>query len=140
MANQTSQAVQAVDELLALEALRRHCLVERDFDTLQSLFADELTYVHSTGKVQNRAAYLAYVQGPLRFLSIERPHLSVRLHADLALMTGTMVNTIVAPELPQPLEVSAFVTQVWKRGGEQGWQIANFQATRLPDTAAGKPA
>jgi len=140
MPDQTSQAAEAVDELLALESLRRRCLVERDFDTLQGLFADELTYVHSIGTVQDRATYLAYVRGPMRFLSIERPQLAVRLHGDTAIMTGTMVNTIVAPSLEQPLKVSAFVTQVWKRGGQAGWQITNFQATRLPEANEAKPS
>jgi hypothetical protein len=127
-----------VDQLLALEALRRRSLVERDFDTLGQLFTGDLTYVHSLGTVQDRATYLDYVRGPMRFLSIERPSLDVKLYGDVAVMTGPMVNTITAPRLVQPLEVSAFVTQVWKRGGESGWQIANFQATRLPEAGDAK--
>lgn len=128
-----------IDELLAREAERRRCLVERDFAALATLFADDLTYVHSIGTVQDRTTYLGYVQGPLRFLSIERAGLQVRLYGDVALMTGAMTNTIVAPNLAQPLKVDAFVAQVWRRGARGDWQMAHFQATRPPAPDAPRP-
>lgn len=128
-----------VDELLALESARRRGLVERDFEGLGRLFADDLTYVHSIGNVQDKATYLAYVQGPLRFLSIERPGLQVKHHGDVAIMSGPMVNTIIAPDLEQPLKVSAFVVQAWTRDPAAGWRMTHFQATRLPEAGAPKP-
>jgi hypothetical protein len=129
-----------VDELIALEAERRRCLIERDFDGLGRLFADDLTYVHSIGNVQDRATYLAYVQGPLRFLSIERPALQVKRHGDVAIMSGPMVNTIMPPNLEQAVKVGAFVVQAWVRGADAGWRMTHFQATRPPEAPPSRPA
>ncbi|KRB93537.1 nuclear transport factor 2 family protein [Noviherbaspirillum sp. Root189] len=126
------------NHLLELEALRRKCLVERNFDKLETLFADDLSYTHSIGNVQDKPTYLAYVQGPARFLSIERDKLAVKAYGDVAVMTGYMTNTITAPNLEAPVVVQAFVTQVWKNDPQAGWQIVNFQATRLPVMESGK--
>lgn len=140
MSDNTDLNDTAVDELIALEAERRRCLVERDFDGLARLFADDLTYVHSIGNVQDRATYLAYVQGPLRFLSIERPALQVKRHGDVAIMSGPMVNTIMPPNLDQSLKISAFVVQAWVRDLHAGWRMTHFQATRPPEAAPPRPA
>jgi hypothetical protein len=126
------------DHLLELESLRRKCLVEGDFDRLATLFANELTYVHSIGTVQDKPTYLAYVRGPARFLSIERGDLTVKVYGDVAVMTGNMTNALTAPNLQAPVVVQAFVTQVWKHDPPTGWRMANFQATRLPAGEGGK--
>lgn len=118
-------------QLAQLEATRRKALVERDFTTLATLFADDLVYVHSVGNVQDKPTYLAYVQGPMSFASIERGPLRVRAYGEVAVMTGEMINTLAGPDLPAPVVVKALVTQVW-RNGAAGWQMVHFQATRLP--------
>lgn len=58
-------------QLLELEEQRRHALVNKDFDLLATLFADELVYMHSTGVVQDKPTYLAYAQNVLEFVSID---------------------------------------------------------------------
>lgn len=132
--------MQAEEEIAAhleqREAARRQALVERDFTTLESLFADDLVYIHSIGNVQDKASYLAYVRGPMSFASIERGPLRVRVYGELAVMTGEMINTLAVPDLPAPVLVKALVTQVWCRGAA-GWQMVNFQATRIPAPDAG---
>lgn len=130
--------IQARDELAACleqrEAARRRALVERDFTTLETLFADDLVYVHSRGNVQDKATYLAYVQGPMSFGSIERGPLDVRCYGEIAVMTGEMTNTLLVPGVPAPVVVKAFVTQVWRNSSAQ-WKMVHFQATRVPDQA-----
>ncbi|MES2262762.1 MAG: nuclear transport factor 2 family protein [Pseudomonadota bacterium] len=118
--------------LIELEGRRRIALVARDFDTLSTLFANDLIYVHSRGNVQDKPAYLAYVQGPLSFASIERGLLEVREYGPVAVMTGAMTNTLTGPTLPAPVVVQASVVQVWRDNGAAGWQMVHFQATRLP--------
>jgi ketosteroid isomerase-like protein len=127
----TQTEEEIVAHLEQREAARRKALVERDFTNLASLFADDLVYVHSIGNVQDKATYLAYVQGPMSFASIERGPLRVRVYGEVAVMTGEMINTLAVPDLPAPVVVKALVTQVWRKGAA-GWQMVNFQATRLP--------
>jgi ketosteroid isomerase-like protein len=133
-------SIQTEEEIVAhleqREAARRKALVERDFNTLETLFAEDLVYVHSVGNVQDKATYLAYVKGPMSFASIERGPLRVRVYGEMAVMTGEMTNTLAVPDLPAPVVVKALVTQVWRKGAA-AWQMVNFQATRLPAPGAG---
>jgi ketosteroid isomerase-like protein len=120
--------------LVFLEERRRAALVDRDFGMLASLFADDLVYIHSIGNVQDKPAYLAYVQeGRMSFASIERGPLRVREYGNTAVMTGEMTNTLNVPAAPAPVVVRATVTQVWRDNGPAGWQMVHFQATRLPE-------
>jgi len=120
-------------QLLEREAARGRALVARDFTSLESLLADDLIYVHSTGVVQDKAVYLDYVQGPLTFLSVERRNLTVTILDNAAIMTGYMSNVIRPPGPAAAVTVDSHVVQVWTLGAA-GWQISLFQATRLPTT------
>lgn len=123
-----------VEELLACEAARARALVERDYGTLAALLADDLLHVHSTGQVHCKDAYLAYVRGPLAFLSVERRGLKVRMLGKAALMTGAMSNVMQPPGPAAPVTVQSHVVQLWT-ASSTGWRLAVFQATRLPPTA-----
>jgi hypothetical protein len=120
-----------VEELLAREAARARALVERDSDTLAALLADDLLHVHSTGQMHRKDAYLAYVRGPLAFLSIERRGLEVTMLGKAALMTGAMSNVMQPPGPVVPVTVHSHVVQLWT-ASPAGWRLAVFQATRLP--------
>lgn len=58
-------------ELLALEQERRRALVEEDYSRVAQLFADDLVYVHTTGLVQGKPAYLEYAKSAVEYLDIE---------------------------------------------------------------------
>lgn len=122
---------QTFDALFEREAARGRALVERDFDALAQLMADDLLHIHSTGVVHNKAAYLDYVRGPLAFLSVERQDLKVKMLGDAAVMTGTMTNVMQPPGPAAPVTVESHVVQIWVRGAAD-WQLSVFQATRLP--------
>lgn len=117
-------------QLLGLEQERVRALVEEDHGRVAQLFADDLVYVHTTGLVQDKAAYLEYAREAVRYLAIERGELQVRLYGnDLALMTGPQCNTLRKRDGEQAVRAEGFATQVWVRGA-QGWQIASFHGTR----------
>jgi hypothetical protein len=127
----TSMNNPALDELLEREAARGRALVKRDFDTLAQLLADDLLHIHSTGVVHDKAAYLDYVRGPLAYLSVERQDLKVTMLGGAAVMTGTMSNVMRPPGPAAPVTVESHVVQIWI-SSSAGWQLAVFQATRLP--------
>lgn len=120
-----------VTTLLELEQLRRDSLIKQDFTTLETLFAEDLVYTHSTGVVQDKATYLKYASGPLAFLAIERGELSIQVFGNTAQMSGKMTNVLQPPKPAAPVTVEAQVLQVWNRT-PRGWQMTAFQATRLP--------
>lgn len=131
MSATTAEQDAIADILLELEKLRRDSLISRDFATLETLFAEDLVYTHSTGVVQDKATYLKYVSGPLAFLSIERGELGIQVFGNTAQMSGKMTNVLQPPKPAAPVTVEAQVLQVWNRT-PRGWQMTAFQATRLP--------
>ena len=128
----------AVDNVLQLEAERQRALVEEDYARLETLFADELLYVHTTGLVQDKAQYLDYARQAVRYLAVDRGELTVRLFGDdLALMSGPQCNLLQRREGGEPVRAEGFATQVWVRN-EAGWQIASFHGTRTPGQASAR--
>ena len=120
-------------ELLALEQERRRALVQEDYPRVARLFADDLVYVHTTGLVQGKLAYLEYAKNAVEYLDIERGELLVRFYGDrLAVMTGMQCNTLRKRGGDQSIRGEGFATQVWALG-EQGWQITSFHGTRAPN-------
>lgn len=122
---------QRIDEILAAEQARREALVADDHTRVSQLFADELVYVHTTGLIHDKAQYLAYARDTVAYLAIERGELNVRVHGDVAIMTGTQTNTLKKRSEESSVYAEGFVTQVWTRG-PSGWQIASFHGSRLP--------
>ncbi|WP_170800816.1 nuclear transport factor 2 family protein [Stutzerimonas stutzeri] len=122
---------QRIDEILAAEQARREALVADDHTRVSQLFADELVYVHTTGLIHDKAQYLAYARDTVAYLAIERGDLNVRVHGDVAIMTGTQTNTLKKRSEEKTMRAEGFFTQVWARG-PAGWQIASFHGSRLP--------
>lgn len=120
------------DQLLALEQERQRALVEEDHARLDTLFADDLLYVHTTGLVQDKVQYLEYARNAVRYLAVERGELQVRLFGDgLALMSGPQCNLLQKRGGGEPVRAEGFATQLWVKE-EGGWRIASFHGTRAP--------
>lgn len=122
-------------QLIALEGERREALVADDPDRLARLLAEDLVHVHTTGVVHNKQELLEHAGTFLAYLNVERSNLQVRrLSSEAAVMTGMMTNTIRFRASGETAVVQAYVTQVWVLRDKR-WQIASFQATRLPASA-----
>ena len=123
-------------EVLAVEKSRTVALEHADVEALDKLLADDLTYVHSTGKVDTKASFLQAVRlGDLRYLSWEPKDLQVRLLGNSAVLTGTYhVKALDQRMQGEPLELDVIILSVYaKRGGH--WQQVAWQSTREPAPA-----
>jgi ketosteroid isomerase-like protein len=121
-------AAGAEDEVRAAEARRFAAMVRADVTELGSLLADDLTYVHSTGKVEDRAAFLAGISaGAFDYEMIEPAGAEVRLHGDVAIATGRADVRVVAggDRIETPLRYTAVYV---KRDGR--WLLSSWQSTR----------
>lgn len=118
-----------IQAVLACERRRGEALVRRDARELDALFADELVHIHATGDVMDKAQLLHYVLQVLQFLSLERGELRVRVHGDVAIMTGRMQSRMQRVGKPEPVASDAWATQVWLRT-PLGWRLASFHACR----------
>jgi hypothetical protein len=118
-------------EILAVEKSRTVALEQSDLNTVDKLLADDLTYVHASGKVDTKTSFLeALRSGDLRYLSWEPGDLQVRLLSNSAVLTGTYhVRAIDQRMQSDPLDVQIIVLGVYaKRAGR--WQQVAWQSTR----------
>jgi ketosteroid isomerase-like protein len=120
-----------VEDVMAAEAERRRALIAGDVPALQALFADDLVHVHTTGIVHDKAKIIHHTTNILRFHDIIRGPLNVRVHGDIAIMTGEMTNVAQPVGKDDILNIEAFVTQVWRREAD-GWKAISFHAVRKP--------
>jgi hypothetical protein len=112
-----------------LEGVRCRCLIEQDFETLDTIIADDLHHIHSTGAVENKASYMQTIRTRLRFLEIKRPSIDVKVFENVAIATGPLSQVIQVRANDQILETTAVVTQIWIKQA-CGWVQSNFQSTR----------
>ncbi len=121
MAIETSDRV--VAELKGREQERCRAISECDWPALSALLRDDYSHTHSTGVVQDKATYVAFIQGKPR--STTRGELGVRVYGDSAIMQGRQFNQ---PDGDGP-QVESEVIQVWLRD-DQAWRLAACQSTR----------
>jgi ketosteroid isomerase-like protein len=113
----------------AVEKLRK-AMVAADAATLKSLAAEELSYGHSNGLVENRAEFVdQFVTGKSVFVNITLSDQTVKIVGDVAIvrhrLTGDTNNSNV------PGKVDIIILMVWqKQKGE--WKLLARQAARLP--------
>lgn len=122
---------QAITETITrLENARCHALVEGDLSALGNLVDDQLVHIHATGQVDDKAAYLRLVEGAIRFLRVERQEMQVQVHADVAVATGRLMQSIEFRATGERREMDVITTQVWLRRDDI-WRQISFQATNL---------
>ena len=123
-------AATAEEEVRAAEARRFAAMVQVDTAALSGLLADDLTYTHSTGQVENKAQFLETLSsGKLRYLAIEPSEVVVRIYGDTAILTGRSMMKVKTGEQEMTLPIR--FTDVWVRKGGQ-WRMAVWQSTRIP--------
>lgn len=124
----------AIVDLRRREAQRCQALVACDYAVLAPLLDTALMHTHSTGEMQDKESYLRHVQGPVRCVAIERGHLDVTVYGDMALMSGTLTNTMQPPVPVAAARVRTQVMQIWLRRDAE-WRLLALQATRLAPAA-----
>ncbi len=110
----------------AVEALRK-AMVSGDRAALQQLAADELTYGHSSNRLENKAEFIeALASGKSGFSAIELSDHTVSVIDNLALVRHGFVGTRKA----DGNKLNLMVLQVWLKRGEH-WKLVARQAARL---------
>ena len=118
----TEKIAAAVDRLNA-------ALVKRDSAALVSLTADGLSYGHSSGKVEDRQAFIqAVVNGPFTFQSINTSDQTITRAKRAAVVRHTFIAK--ATNNGAPADVKLGVLQVWQKQGRT-WKLLARQAVKL---------
>jgi ketosteroid isomerase-like protein len=113
--------------VLAAEQAFIDAMIKPDKAALEKLLADDLTYVHSSSKVETKAEVIQVVtSGSTTYESIEFKDTNVRQYGDVVITTHK-----AAIKTKQTGVANLFVTHVWAKQKE-GWQFASRHASRLP--------
>lgn len=109
------------DEILALEKRRCAALTSHDLAALRDLMADDLVHIHGNGAIDDKAGYLEGVETKYVFHRVERGDLNVRIYGDVAVVIGTLDQTVSVRGIDKRNEIKAITTQTWVRTGA-GWK------------------
>ena len=131
-----ADARSATDSAVTLrraDAERLTAMVAADRPALERLLAPELSYAHSSGSVQDRAALLeALGSGALRYTAIRTGEVVARAYGATGVVVATAEFDVIANGTPRSLALGYTATYL-KRGGR--WQLLAYRSTALPPPA-----
>jgi hypothetical protein len=134
----------AAKQVLAREQARTAALEHSDVPTLKRIMADDVTYIHASGKVDRKKSYLdALRSGQLRYISWRPMNLHVRVLGNGA-GSGAVIDGEYAVKVtdsrvqPTPFDINIFILTVYERRNGQ-WQQIAWQSTRDIATSPNKP-
>lgn len=127
----TSAGDSATSEVLAAENARTAALDNNDLPALEKILADDLTYVHASGKVDTKASMLDAIRsGQVRYISWTPVRLNARVTGDNGVVDGEYRVRVTDRRVkPDPFDVDIFVLAVYARRGGR-WQQIAWQSTR----------
>jgi ketosteroid isomerase-like protein len=113
-------------EVLAAMDAFKDAMTHKDGAALGKLLADDLTYVHSAGQLQNKAEVIQSItSGKTIVERMDYSDTSVRFYGKTALVRGRVDLYHSSTNI-----VHMNVLHVWVKS-PQGWQMVARQATRL---------
>jgi ketosteroid isomerase-like protein len=126
-----SSAAESADEAAvdkAIEALRK-ALLEKDKARLELLSADQLSYGHSSGKVQTKAEFVDGVMTSKALTkSIAFPELSITVLGDAAIARHLFEAEMETDGKPTSVKIGAL--QVWQKQ-TGNWKLLARQGFKL---------
>ena len=121
-------------EVEAAERQRFKAQVSKDFDFLEKVFADDLIYTHSGGKIDSKETYINSIkEGKSVYNAIDVEELRIRTYNNekSAVVNGTiMITQPPVDGKPTLLHIRYAVVYIKNEG--KGWQLVMWQSLKLP--------
>jgi hypothetical protein len=123
------QAQSLAEKVNTLHVKKFEWLINGNADSLESILADEVSYIHSNGWVQNRQEVLADMQSKkLVYKNIVVEKATVAVHGNTALVTGTGVFAGIMNGTE--FSVKLLYTEVYVLSNHR-WKLAGRHSCRL---------
>jgi len=124
-----AQSLEEQSVAKAVENLR-NAMVNPNDNTLDRLVADELSYGHSSGVVQNKAAFIeGLVSGKSNFVSIEITEQTIKVVGNTAIVRHHFVASTKDGGKTGTANLSILL--VWQKQKDE-WRLLARQAVKLP--------
>jgi hypothetical protein len=128
----TFSFAQSADEKEMAERVEtlRKALVTPDKAVLQELATDELSYGHSSGMVENKAAFVdALAGGKTVFTSVTFSDQTIKIAGNAAIVRHRMMADLNNNNTPTKIDI--LVLMVWQKQNGK-WKMLARQATKTP--------
>lgn len=121
-------------EVEAVERQRFEAQVKKDYAVLEKILADDLVYVHSSGKSDTKASFIASIKdGKSVYNKIDVEEMVIRPYNNqkAAIING-VINVTQNPVEGKPTYLHLRYTVVYIKNKGKGWQLVTWQSLRLP--------
>ena len=123
-----AQSFEETQITIAVAALNK-AMIDADKITLENLTDDELSYGHSTGKVENKTEYVAsMVGGPLDFSSIDVSNQTIKLVGKNAIVRHAFSAKLTDGGTAKEVKIN--VLMVWKKE-KRKWKLLARQGYKI---------
>lgn len=117
--------------VLAAHETRRQAVLSNAYPILEKVLSDKLAYIHSSGTVDTKAAFLNTLKsGASRYERLDLRKTTVQSNGNLGFVGGEI--TIQIKTTDRTILLAAYYTAIYARDKKNGWQLLRWQTTRLP--------
>ena len=111
----------------AVESLRK-AIIDADKPALEKLTSEALSYGHSSGKIEDKAAFVdALVSGKSDFVSIELTEQTIKIVGNTAIVRHLLNG--VTSDAGKPGTVKLSVLLIWQKQSKE-WKLIARQAVK----------
>ena len=113
----------------SIETLNK-AMISQDKSMLEKLTAEDLSYGHSTGVVQNKSEFIKDVlSGPVKFFQIDNANQMITVTDNTA--TVRNICSIKGTRDGAALDLKIGILMIWIKKGD-GWKLLARQGYKLP--------
>ena len=129
MATAVSQLTGTEADVLRADDRRFEAMRREDWAGLEAALADDLTYVHSTARLESKAEHIANLRaGKPHYRGIAPRERTVRVHGGIGVVNGVSEMHVERDGKEQRFTVRYLA--VYAKAGEQ-WRMIAWQSTRM---------
>ena len=129
--SQTTDTAAVLRAVFGVEDARFAAMVRADTASLRSALADNLSYVHSSGRRESKGEYLAAVgSGAMKYEEFTPRERDARLLGPRVVVVVGLAHARAVSN-NQPVDVNVRYTAVYERRTDS-WQLVAWQTTRVP--------
>jgi len=113
----------------SIEALNK-AMVSQDKSVLDNLTAEDLSYGHSTGLVENKSEFeKAVLTGAVKFFTIDNTNQSINISENVAIVR--CISAIKGNNNGTSLDLKIGILMIWQKQGDH-WKLLARQGYKLP--------
>ena len=114
---------------MSIENLNK-AMISPDKSMLEKLTAEDLSYGHSTGAVQNRSDFIKdVISGPVKFFQIDNANQVITVTDNTAIVRN--ICSIKGTRDGAALDLKIGILMIWIKKGD-GWKLLARQGYKLP--------